>query len=118
MYSNPTFNPNPLVSQNTKVQNVRLGRLPGPAGQPAGLAAPTSQTYAPGSTFKVVTTSAVSSTSRPWPTMNYPVVRLVTLPNTGTPPQLLTNYHAEACAAGPSSSCSSSPATPPSPSRA
>ena len=53
------------------------------------------QTYPPGSSFKVVTTSAVLQGRPDLAVMNYPQVPFVTLPNTGNPPQVLTNYHSE-----------------------
>jgi peptidoglycan glycosyltransferase len=55
------------------------------------------QVYPPGSSFKVVTTSAVLQNRPDLATMTYPSVSSVTLPNSGTPPQVLTNYHDGAC---------------------
>jgi len=61
MYSNPTFDPNPLASDSTKVEQQAFAA--DNAVDPAtGFAAATSlayqDTFPPGSTFKVVTTSA------------------------------------------------------------
>jgi peptidoglycan glycosyltransferase len=52
---------------------------------------------APGSSFKVVTASAVLEHRPDLAAMTYPVVPSVVLPNTGTPPQVLTNYHSTPC---------------------
>jgi peptidoglycan glycosyltransferase len=55
------------------------------------------QVYPPGSSFKVVTTSAVLQNRPDLATMTYPTVPFVTLPNSGTPAQKLTNYHSTPC---------------------
>ncbi len=96
MYSNPSFNPNPLVSQNTSVQNFAWKAYLAQAGNPL-VAGTYDQTYPPGSSFKVVTTSAVLQSRPDLAGMTYPQVPFVTLPNSGTPPQVLTNYHSEKC---------------------
>ncbi len=96
MYSNPSFNPNPLVSQNSKVQNLAWAAYLNQPGNPL-VAGTYDQTYPPGSSFKVVTTSAVLEHRPDLALMNYPSVSSVILPNTGNPPQQLTNYHGESC---------------------
>ena len=96
MYSNPSFNPNPLVSQNTKVQNFAWDAYLAQSGNPL-VAGTYAQTYPPGSSFKVVTTSAVLEHRPDLASMTYPSVSSIPLPNTGTPPQVLTNYHGEGC---------------------
>lgn len=100
MYSNPTFDPNPLVSESPATQKKAWT---------ADLAAPGNPlvpgTYdalnPPGSSFKVVTTSAVLQTSPTLTNMTYPKVTKITLPDTGTTTQYLTNYASEVCPVGP-----------------
>jgi peptidoglycan glycosyltransferase len=105
MYSNPSFNPNLLVSQNSKVQNLAWDVDACPPTMNVAFCAPGAplvagtydQTYPPGSSFKVVTTSAVLEHRPDLTLMTYPQVSFVTLPNTGNPPQVLTNYDSERC---------------------
>ena len=103
----------------TSNPEVRLGRLPGPDRDSPLVSGTYDQTSAPGSSFKVVTTSAVLE-HRPDSGRHRPIRRSssVTLPDTGTPPQVLTNYHSGHLRRQPSSSWSSSPATPTSPTSA
>jgi peptidoglycan glycosyltransferase len=96
MYSNPSFNPNPLVSPDTKTQNFAWKAYLAESGNPL-VAGTYDQTYPPGSSFKVVTTSAVLQGRPDLAAMTYPEVTHVTLPNTGNPPQVLTNYHSTPC---------------------
>ena len=109
MYSNPTFDPNPLVSQDPTKETAawNVDACPPQADQAAcapghpvvpgtyGLTNP------PGSTFKVITTSAVLQNRPDLAKMIYPSVASVTLPNSGTPPQVLTNYHKGLCPSPP-----------------
>jgi len=97
MYSNPTFDPNPLVSQDFKTETTAWDTdLYYTRGNPL-----VSGTYyltnPPGSSFKVVTTSAVLEHRPDLSAMTYPTVPFVILPDTGTPPQKLTNYQSETC---------------------
>jgi penicillin-binding protein A len=96
MYSNPTFNPNPLVSQNPQVQKFAWDAYLAQTGQPL-VSGTYGQTSAPGSSFKVITTSAVLEHAPLLAATTYPTVSFVNLPNTGTPTQKLTNYHSESC---------------------
>jgi penicillin-binding protein A len=96
MYSNPSFNPNPLVSQNIKKQQFAWDAYLAQAGSPL-LAGTYDQAYPPGSSFKVVTTSAVLEHRPDLASMTYPVVESIPLPDTGTPAQVLTNYQKEPC---------------------
>ncbi len=104
MYSNPTFDPNPLVSQDLAKETAAWNIYACPPTAPQAACAPgdpIAGAYGllnpPGSTFKVVTTSAVLQNRPDLATMTYPSVSSVTLPNSGTPPQVLTNYHNGAC---------------------
>lgn len=96
MYSNPTYNPAPLASGNFPVAQAawKVDITNNAHGfPPLGLVA-TQQTFPPGSTFKIVTTSAVV-VGRPdlW-TKQYPVLRSTKLPNTNL---TLSNYAFGSC---------------------
>lgn len=96
MYSNPSFDPNPLVSQYSSVQAFAWKSYNATPGNPL-VSGSYGQVYPPGSSFKVVTTSAVLEHDPLLAFENFPSVSFVTLPDTGTPAQVLTNYHGEAC---------------------
>ena len=74
MYSNPSFDPNPLVSQNLTTEqfawDTYLAQSPGIPWSRV----PTTRLYPPGSSFKVVTTSAVLEHRPDLATMTYPCV--------------------------------------------
>ncbi len=57
MYSNPSFDPNPLAGHDTSAVNVAFFLLNNDPAKPA-LARSYRERFAPGSTFKVVTTAA------------------------------------------------------------
>ncbi len=105
MYSNPTFDPNPLVSQDLATETAAWNANACPPTAPQSQCVQGSplvpgtygQVYPPGSTFKVVTTSAVLENRPDLAKMIYPSVSSVTLPNSGTPAQVLTNYHGGVC---------------------
>jgi peptidoglycan glycosyltransferase len=96
MYSNPSFDPNPLVSQNLNTEEFYWKAYLAQSGNPLRAGA-YNQIYPPGSSFKVITTSAVLEHRPDLAAMTYPVVPFVTLPNTGTPAQVLTNYGSTPC---------------------
>ncbi len=99
-YSNPTYDPSPLVSEDIKTEKQAWAGLlltPGNPLRPGSY----DETYPPGSSFKVVTTSAVLQGRPDLATMTYPSVSSVVLPNTGNPPQMLTNYHNGVCPPAP-----------------
>ena len=104
MYSNPTFDPNPLVLPERRPPSSSPGTPTWPSRGIPLVPGTYGQAYPPGSSFKVVTTSAVLQHRPDLATMTYPTVPFVTLPNTGTPAQVLTNYHSTLRAAGTSSS--------------
>jgi peptidoglycan glycosyltransferase len=96
MVSNPTFDPNPLVSENLTTEQNAWTQLLAAPGNPLRAGA-YNQIYAPGSSFKVVTTSAVLEHRPDLAAMTYPTVASIPLPDTGNPPQVLHNYHSGAC---------------------
>ncbi len=104
MYSNPTFDPNPLVSENPDTEKAAwdVDACPPTADQAAcapgdPIAGAYGQVFAPGSSFKVVTASAVLQGRPDLAAKVYPTVSSVALPDTGSKSQVLTNYHSEAC---------------------
>ena len=80
MYSNPTFDPNPLVSQDLATETAAWNANACPPTAPQAQCVPGSplvpgtygQVYPPGSTFKVVTTSAVLENRPDLAKMIYP----------------------------------------------
>ena len=96
MYSNPVFDPNPLVSPDLATETASWTAQLALPGNPLRAGA-YNQIYPPGSSFKVVTTSAVLEHRPDLTAMTYPVVSSITLPNTGNPPQILHNYNFEPC---------------------
>ncbi|MGH9078961.1 MAG: penicillin-binding transpeptidase domain-containing protein, partial [Acidimicrobiales bacterium] len=96
MYSNPSFDPNPLVSPNLATERAAWSGYLAQSGNPLR-AGTYNQIYPPGSSFKVVTTSAVLEHRPDLAAMTYPSVPFITLPDTGNPPQKLTNYHQGNC---------------------
>ncbi|MFN8034732.1 MAG: penicillin-binding transpeptidase domain-containing protein [Acidimicrobiia bacterium] len=81
MYTNPSYDPNPLAGHDpTKVQAYYdlLNALPSKPALPRAFA----EIYAPGSTFKVVTTSAGLETGVTTVDTVYPRLRELPLPNT------------------------------------
>ena len=99
MYANPTFDPNPLASPDLATERAYWAAEINPKLNPGNplRAGAYNQIYPPGSSFKVVTTSAVLQGRPDLAAMNYPVVSSIPLPDTGTPPQQLTNYQSELC---------------------
>jgi peptidoglycan glycosyltransferase len=96
MYSNPTYNPVPLTSSNYKVfeaawkkDNTKNAEGFPPLGEIA-----TQQIFFPGSTFKVVTTSAVVVSDPSLLLKTYPELTQTKLPDTN---KTLHNYDYEQC---------------------
>lgn len=96
MYANPNYNPLPLTSPDQAVAAAawKLDNKNNSDGfPPLGLVA-TQQTFPPGSTFKVITTSAVVARMPSLLTKYYPVESATQLPNS---PLLLHNSGGSAC---------------------
>ncbi len=98
MYSNPTFDPNPLVSPDSKTAQAAWAAVNAQTGSPL-ISGSYGLVYPPGSSFKVVTTSAVLQGRPDLASMNYPSVGSIPLPDSGG--QVLTNYHGGVCPTGP-----------------
>jgi peptidoglycan glycosyltransferase len=93
MYSSPSFNPNPLAYETaTKEIAAWKSYIANPA-QPM-LDRAWRRSYPPGSTFKIVTTSAVYDQDPSLATKSFPVLTQTPLPGTS---HQLHNYAYEAC---------------------
>ena len=93
MYSNPTFDPNQLSNHNQQQAQSAHQAL---VAQPGGVLAPGAyrQRWFPGSTFKIVTTSAVYDHQPALATKTYPTLSALPLPQTTN---LLHNFAGETC---------------------
>jgi peptidoglycan glycosyltransferase len=93
MYSNPTFDPNKLATHSTKAAEAAyraiLATPGGPLNSPAYR-----QTWFPGSTFKIVTASAVYDHQPQLVTQAQPQLQALTLPQTNLK---LHNFAGEVC---------------------
>jgi len=94
LWSNPSFNPEPLASHSSKEQKEAWEALEpsSPTGPLVNLA--TSRGYPPGSTFKVITTAAALESGRWQPDDTFPDPDRLELPQTD---DTLTNFTNRAC---------------------
>jgi penicillin-binding protein A len=88
MYSTPTYDPNPLASEDIKTETAAYQADIHAPGNPI-LAKAYADTNAPGSTFKVVTSSAVYDHQPALADVNYPPAGCIPLPQSNLP---LCNY--------------------------
>ncbi|MEA2507847.1 MAG: penicillin-binding protein [Actinomycetota bacterium] len=97
MWSNPSFDPNPLASHDSKTARRYFNSIKGacPTSRLCDLA--TSYGYPPGSTFKIVTATAALDTGKYNPHSKFPDPNPLILPQT---PQTLTNFSHTACNGG------------------
>lgn len=94
MWSNPSYDPNPLASHDTKeVRRYRQTLDPNSRTSPL-ISRATSRSFAPGSTFKVVTTAAALESGRYRPDSTFPDPTALDLPQTDN---TLTNFTRTAC---------------------
>jgi peptidoglycan glycosyltransferase len=93
MYSSPSFDPNPLASQSAATEEAAWAKYTSDPAQPL-LARAYRRSYAPGSTFKIVTSTAVYDQDPALATHNYPPVSSISLPDTS---HRLHNYGYETC---------------------
>ena len=87
MYGNPTYDPTPLVSSKGSVERAAWNSLitayaSNPENSPV-LSRAFQRTFLPGSTFKVVTSSAVFDHQPALARKDYPVVSCIPLPQSG-----------------------------------
>lgn len=93
MYSSPSFNPNPLASHDATTEHDAWKSYLANPSQPM-LNRAISRAYPPGSTFKIVTSSAVYEHDPAIAKISFPVLHALKLPETS---HLLHNYNDEAC---------------------
>ncbi len=93
MYSSPSFDPNPLASHDQNTQRNAWNLYTLDPNQPM-LARAYRRTYAPGSTFKVVTASAALDRDPVLATKVYPQASSIPLPQTNL---TLSNFEHETC---------------------
>ena len=97
MWSNPSYDPNPLASHDTKeVRRHRQTLDPNSRTSPL-ISRATSRSFAPGSTFKVVTTAAALESGEYDPQSTFPDPVALELPQTD---DTLTNFTRTACTGG------------------
>lgn len=94
--SSPSFDPSPLASHQTSVVRSAYNALLNDSGSPL-LDRAISQTYPPGSTFKVVTAAAALSSGRFTPSSLLPAPNQLSLPQTT---HKLQNFQGEQCTGG------------------
>lgn len=93
LYSSPSYDPSRLASHNGKQVRQAWNSLINDPGDPL-LDRAISQTYPPGSTFKVITTAAALSSGRYTPSSQIPAPSQLTFPNTS---HTLSNFQGETC---------------------
>jgi peptidoglycan glycosyltransferase len=93
MYSNPSFNPNPLVSHDSKVAQAAFTALSQSPDKP-NLPRAYRERYPPGSSFKTVTASVALEDGVANPNTVFPVRTQLTLPQTAS---TLKNFGGESC---------------------
>ena len=96
MVSTPSYDPNPLASHDAATRTAAWDALTGDPSSPLTNRA-TSQTYPPGSTFKVVVTAAALASGRTTPDTQLTASPRITLPGTST---TLENYNGSTCGSG------------------
>ncbi|MGH9107377.1 MAG: peptidoglycan D,D-transpeptidase FtsI family protein [Acidimicrobiales bacterium] len=94
MYSNPTYDPNPLASHDQAVEQKTWSSLITDPGEPL-LSAAYRQRFFPGSTFKIITAAAVYDHKPGLANKKYLVSAGFALPDTAG--QVLHNFAGEAC---------------------
>ncbi len=94
MWSNPSYDPGPLAVHDPNVVRSYWEAEKAGADQPL-LAASFRQRFFPGSTFKMITASAVFDRSPDLATKAYPTLNALPLPNAGG--QVLRNFGGEVC---------------------
>jgi len=93
MWSNPSFDPNPLAAHDQKAVQASWTSLQADAGKPL-LPRAFRRSYAPGSTFKVVTAAAALERRQDLVVKPYPSLRQLDLPQTNVD---LPNFGGSSC---------------------
>jgi peptidoglycan glycosyltransferase len=97
MWSNPSFDPNPLASQDSKKAAAYWKHLKVDSSTSPLVDIATSKGYPPGSTFKIVTTAAALDSGKYTRDSKFPDPLQLTLPQTT---QTLTNFSHSTCNGG------------------
>jgi Cell division protein FtsI/penicillin-binding protein 2 len=100
MASTPSYDPNPLASHDADAQKAAWQKFTG-AEQPVLNNRAISETYPPGSTFKLIDTAAALSSGRYTPDSPLTAAPNLTLQGTNTQ---LENYNGNACGTSPTAS--------------
>lgn len=93
LYSNPTFDPNPLASHDAKAAGAAFERLNDDPEKPL-LPRAFREIFPPGSTFKIVTTVAALASGAATPDTEFPTETELVLPQTR---RTLSNFEDERC---------------------
>ncbi|MBX7160533.1 MAG: penicillin-binding protein 2 [Acidimicrobiia bacterium] len=93
LYSNPTFDPNPLAAHDAKAAGAAFERLNEDPDKPL-LPRAYREIFPPGSTFKIITTTAALTSGVATPDTTFPVEREISLPQTNL---TLSNFENERC---------------------
>lgn len=93
MVSTPTYDPSRLASHESEKVEQAYNQLESNPSQPL-LNRAISETYPPGSTFKVITSAAALSTGRYTPSSVLPAPQVLDLPQTD---EMLQNFEGEVC---------------------
>ena len=95
MYSNPTFDPNPLASHDSQAVQATFDALNADPAKPS-LPRAYREIYPPGSSFKIITSAGALDRGLATPSAPvYPFVRSIPLPNSGG--QDLFNFGGQVC---------------------
>ena len=94
MWSNPSYDPNPLAAHNQQTVRSDWQAENAAADQPL-LAGSFRERFFPGSTFKIITSSAVFDHDPSLATMSFPALSGLPLPDTNG--QVLRNFDGEVC---------------------
>ncbi len=100
MVSTPSYDPNPLASHDAATRTAAWNALQNDPVSPLTNRA-VSETYPPGSTFKVVLTAAALASGKTTPDTQLTARPQITLPGTNT---TLENYNGSTCGAGATAS--------------
>jgi penicillin-binding protein A len=97
MYSNPTYNPNALSQPNAEAAKAYFNSLNPSSGSSPLVNGAVGARYPPGSTFKVVTTSAIWDRDPSLESINIKYASAISLPDTNL---LFHNFDDESCGGG------------------
>jgi peptidoglycan glycosyltransferase len=94
MYSNPSFDPQPLAGHDPKAVQAYWQALQPDNPDTRLLPRAYRQRYPPGSTFKIATTASAIDTGTATPTTEFPTLRSITPPQAG---KAIQNFGGESC---------------------